>query len=76
MGQCPISLKTDLPEEDDTFPLDTPQAFESGDMEVPSFLYGTHYSNIGSVVFYLLRLEPFTSMHLELQVRLMPPPHV
>ncbi len=40
-------------------------AFEGGD--IPTFLYGTHYSNMGSVLFFLLRLEPYTSMVLELQ---------
>jgi hypothetical protein len=35
--------------------------------EMPFFLYGTHYSNLGAVTSFLLRLEPFTSIHVELQ---------
>jgi Beige/BEACH domain/Concanavalin A-like lectin/glucanases superfamily/PH domain associated with Beige/BEACH/Neurobeachin/BDCP, DUF4704 alpha solenoid region/WD domain, G-beta repeat len=33
----------------------------------PPFLYGSHYSSSGIVLFYLLRLEPFTTQALELQ---------
>lgn len=29
--------------------------------------YGTHYSNIGAVLYYLIRLEPFTSYALSIQ---------
>lgn len=35
---------------------------------VCSFYYGSHYSSMGIVLFYLLRLEPFTSFHRQLQV--------
>jgi len=35
--------------------------------DIKPFLYGSHYSNAGFVTFYLLRLEPFTSLHIELQ---------
>lgn len=31
------------------------------------FHYGTHYSNPAGVMHYLLRLEPFTSLHVQLQ---------
>ena len=31
--------------------------------------YGSHYSNVGTVAFYLVRLEPFTTVALALQVR-------
>jgi hypothetical protein len=41
------------------------ESFE--DQGIPPFLYGTHYSNIGTVLFYLIRLEPFSSMQLQLQ---------
>eukprot|EP00475_Leptophrys_vorax_P005709 TRINITY_DN13447_c0_g1_i1.p1 TRINITY_DN13447_c0_g1~~TRINITY_DN13447_c0_g1_i1.p1 ORF type:complete len:630 (+),score=120.28 TRINITY_DN13447_c0_g1_i1:217-2106(+) len=34
---------------------------------IPPFLYGTHYSNSGFVLFYLLRLEPYTTQALILQ---------
>jgi hypothetical protein len=33
----------------------------------PPFHYATHYSSAAAVTFYLIRLEPFTSMHLQLQ---------
>eukprot|EP00924_Labyrinthula_sp_SR-Ha-C_P014281 maker-scaffold_20-snap-gene-0.44-mRNA-1 protein AED:0.38 eAED:0.38 QI:0/0.5/0.4/0.6/1/1/5/909/2488 len=36
--------------------------------EMPKFLYGSHYSTMGGVVLYfLLRQEPFTSLHIKLQ---------
>ena len=34
---------------------------------VPKFHYGTHYSSAGTVLYYLIRLEPFTGHHLQLQ---------
>ncbi|KAK6116093.1 hypothetical protein DH2020_008362 [Rehmannia glutinosa] len=37
------------------------------DPEIPSFYYGSHYSSMGIVLFYLLRLEPFTALHRSLQ---------
>ncbi|KAL7683133.1 putative BEACH domain, concanavalin A-like lectin/glucanase domain superfamily, PH-BEACH [Plasmopara halstedii] len=40
-------------------------AFE--DPDIPKFMYGTHYSNIGAVLYYLIRLEPFTSYALSIQ---------
>ncbi len=44
------------------------QSFSSGfDSEVPPFHYGSHYSNAATVLFYLMRLEPFASLHIELQ---------
>lgn len=33
----------------------------------PECMSGSHYSNAGIVLFYLLRIEPFASLHLELQ---------
>lgn len=33
----------------------------------PPFMYGSHYSSHSIVLFYLLRMEPFTSQSLELQ---------
>lgn len=42
--------------------------FEEGAGEgIPPFHHGSHYSSPGVVLFWLLRQEPFTSMHLELQ---------
>ena len=35
--------------------------------DAPAFLYGTHYSNVGSVLYFLARMEPFTSYMLDLQ---------
>ncbi|KAH7652235.1 Concanavalin A-like lectins/glucanases protein [Dioscorea alata] len=48
------------------------QAFEDryrnfSDPDIPSFYYGSHYSSMGIVLFYLLRLEPFTTLHRSLQ---------
>ncbi|XP_019058456.1 PREDICTED: BEACH domain-containing protein B isoform X2 [Tarenaya hassleriana] len=37
------------------------------DPDIPSFYYGSHYSSMGIVLYYLLRLEPFTSLHRSLQ---------
>jgi hypothetical protein len=34
---------------------------------MPFGRYGTHYSNIGAVLYYLIRLEPFTSYALAVQ---------
>ncbi|KAJ3371794.1 Neurobeachin-like protein 2, partial [Kappamyces sp. JEL0680] len=31
------------------------------------FLYGTHYSSASSVLFYMVRVEPYTSLHISLQ---------
>lgn len=39
------------------------EAFD--DPNIPKFLYGSHYSSIGSVLFFMLRLEPFTTQFLE-----------
>ncbi|KAJ8899292.1 hypothetical protein K2173_018266 [Erythroxylum novogranatense] len=37
------------------------------DPEVPKFHYGSHYSSAGIVLFYLIRLPPFSSENLKLQ---------
>lgn len=37
------------------------------DPDIPNFYYGSHYSSMGTVLFYLLRLEPFTTLHRALQ---------
>ncbi|EDQ89120.1 uncharacterized protein MONBRDRAFT_8517 [Monosiga brevicollis MX1] len=34
---------------------------------VAKFHYGTHYSNAAGVLHYLIRMEPFTSLHINLQ---------
>lgn len=41
--------------------------FEDPSGAIPKFHYGTHYSNSAGVLHYLLRIEPFTSLHVELQ---------
>ncbi|KAL4137086.1 hypothetical protein PRIC2_000611 [Phytophthora ramorum] len=47
------------------FFVDRYNAFE--DPDIPKFMYGTHYSNVGAVLYYLIRLEPFTSYALSIQ---------
>ena len=42
------------------------------DPDVPPFLYGSHYSSAGAVLFYLIRLEPFSGLARTLQARGMP----
>jgi WD40 repeat protein len=37
------------------------------DPMIPSFLYGSHYSSPGIVLYFLIRLEPFTTHFLTLQ---------
>ncbi|KAJ7563203.1 hypothetical protein O6H91_03G100400 [Diphasiastrum complanatum] len=37
------------------------------DPEIPKFHYGSHYSSAGTVLFYLIRLQPFTRENLKLQ---------
>ena len=37
------------------------------DDKMPSFMYGSHYSNAGIVMYYLLRFEPYASLHVEFQ---------
>ena len=34
---------------------------------LPPFHYGSHYSTSGSVIFYMIRVEPFTSLAVDLQ---------
>ncbi|KAJ1440274.1 BEACH domain-containing protein [Ochromonadaceae sp. CCMP2298] len=42
---------------------------EGGDdgMMMPPFHYGTHYSVAGFVLWFLMRVEPYTSLHVQLQ---------
>jgi hypothetical protein len=42
-------------------------AFDDPNGVIPKFHYGSHYSSSAGVVFYLLRMEPFTSFHISLQ---------
>ena len=43
--------------------------FESmeDDPENPPFIYGSHYSTMGAVLYYMIRSEPFTTLAIELQ---------
>src|SRR4051794_6426501 len=36
------------------------------DPEIPGFFYGSHYSSAGIALYYLLRMEPFTSLAVQL----------
>jgi hypothetical protein len=47
--------------------LERYNAFEDPSGEISKFLYGSHYSSSAIVMFYLLRLEPFTTFHISLQ---------
>ena len=40
---------------------------EFTDPDIPKFHYGSHYSTAGFVLYYLMRVEPFTSYHKALQ---------
>lgn len=37
------------------------------DPEIPSFHYGSHYSSAGAVLYYLMRLPPFSRENMKLQ---------
>eukprot|EP00270_Netrium_digitus_P003095 TRINITY_DN13517_c0_g1_i1.p1 TRINITY_DN13517_c0_g1~~TRINITY_DN13517_c0_g1_i1.p1 ORF type:complete len:901 (-),score=178.89 TRINITY_DN13517_c0_g1_i1:137-2839(-) len=37
------------------------------DPGIPSFFYGSHYSTAGIVLYYLIRLEPFSTLNRQLQ---------
>ncbi|XP_071822216.1 neurobeachin-like protein 1 isoform X2 [Apostichopus japonicus] len=43
------------------------ESFEDPSGEMPKFHYGTHYSNPAGVMHYLVRMEPFTTLHINLQ---------
>lgn len=40
---------------------------ELEDIVLGKFHHGSHYSNAAGVLHYLIRLEPFTTLHIELQ---------
>ena len=42
---------------------------EMAEMALPPFHHGSHYSSSAYVLWYLMRVEPFTSLHIHLQVR-------
>jgi WD40 repeat protein len=37
------------------------------DPVIPRFHYGSHYSSVGTVLYYLIRMEPFTNCAIQLQ---------
>ncbi|XP_078407580.1 neurobeachin-like protein 1 isoform X1 [Cetorhinus maximus] len=41
--------------------------FEDPTGMIDKFHYGTHYSNAAGVMHYLIRVEPFTTLHIQLQ---------
>ncbi|KAJ2784172.1 hypothetical protein H4R18_001299 [Coemansia javaensis] len=43
------------------------ESFEDPSGRIKKFLYGTHYSSAASVAHYLIRTEPFASVHISLQ---------
>ncbi|KAI8824082.1 uncharacterized protein EV422DRAFT_305900 [Fimicolochytrium jonesii] len=47
--------------------LERYHSFEDPTGRIKKFHYGTHYSSAASVLYYLLRLEPLTSLHISLQ---------
>ncbi|XP_063780672.1 neurobeachin-like protein 2 isoform X2 [Pseudophryne corroboree] len=42
-------------------------SFEDPTGTVEKFHYGTHYSNAAGVMHYMIRVEPFTTLHIQLQ---------
>ena len=47
--------------------LGSPGGAGSASGVMPPFMYGTHYSHPGAVIDFMLRIEPFTSLHVLLQ---------
>ena len=43
------------------------ETFEDPSGVIEKFHYGTHYSNAPGVMHYMIRMEPFTDLHIELQ---------
>lgn len=41
---------------------------EMAELALPPFHHGSHYSSSAYVLWFLMRLEPFTSLHIHLQV--------
>ncbi|KAI9209022.1 uncharacterized protein BJ171DRAFT_437728 [Polychytrium aggregatum] len=47
--------------------LERYSSFEDPSGKIKKFMYGTHYSSAATTLYYLLRMEPFTSLHVALQ---------
>ena len=43
------------------------ERYSFADETIPRFHWGSHYSSGGIVLYYMIRLEPFTSLHVQLQ---------
>ncbi|XP_018596219.2 neurobeachin-like protein 2 isoform X1 [Scleropages formosus] len=43
------------------------ESFEDPTGTIDKFHYGTHYSNAAGVMHYMIRVEPFTTLHIQLQ---------
>ncbi|CAB1427709.1 unnamed protein product [Pleuronectes platessa] len=43
------------------------ESFEDPTGTTDKFHYGTHYSNAAGVMHYMIRMEPFTTLHIQLQ---------
>ncbi|MGH0138239.1 UNVERIFIED_CONTAM: hypothetical protein FKN15_069576, partial [Acipenser sinensis] len=43
------------------------ESFEDSTGAIDKFHYGTHYSNAAGVMHYMIRTEPFTTLHIQLQ---------
>ncbi|XP_078072025.1 neurobeachin-like protein 2 isoform X4 [Mustelus asterias] len=43
------------------------ESFEDTTGDIDKFHYGTHYSNAAGVMHYMIRIEPFTTLHIQLQ---------
>ncbi|KAL4562785.1 hypothetical protein LXL04_026816 [Taraxacum kok-saghyz] len=41
--------------------------YSFNDTVIPKFHYGSHYSSAGTVLYYLMRVEPFTTLAIQLQ---------
>lgn len=48
-------------------PLLRYESFEDPTGLIKKFHYGTQYCNAPSVMHYLIRMEPFTTLHIQLQ---------
>eukprot|EP00026_Physarum_polycephalum_P000200 Phypoly_transcript_00200.p1 GENE.Phypoly_transcript_00200~~Phypoly_transcript_00200.p1 ORF type:complete len:1988 (-),score=255.41 Phypoly_transcript_00200:62-5914(-) len=51
----------------DRLTLFTERYHSFDDPNIPKFHYGSHYSSAGITLFYLIRMEPFTTLFLKLQ---------
>lgn len=44
------------------------QSFQESETGIPAFMYGSHYSTmVGCVLYFLIRLQPFSSLHVSIQ---------